>query len=194
MPIIIQPHNPAWTIEFNKTKSTLEEILKDVPIISINHVGSTSVPGLIAKPVLDINIVVTSSNLFSARQALVAAGYTDCGDMGIPDRYAMREPGFSKSQVAGAGARTGVQGDMRKNTYVVLEGTTSLRNVLDLKRMLLADEALRVEYGNVKRKLVEAGTEDMDVYCKGKTECILGILRKAGWGEEELEEVRSVNS
>ncbi|KAK9363477.1 putative UPF0157 protein YqkA [Lipomyces starkeyi] len=194
MPIIIQPHNPAWIIEFNKTKSTLEEILKDVPIVSIDHVGSTSVPGLIAKPVLDINIVVTSSNLFSARQALVAAGYTDCGDMGIPDRYAMREPGFSKSQVAGSGTRTGVQGDMRKNTYVVLEGTTSLRNVLDLKRMLLADEALRVAYGIVKRKLVEAGTQDMDVYCKGKTECILGILRKAGWGEEELEEVRSVNS
>ncbi|KAK9376653.1 putative UPF0157 protein YqkA [Lipomyces chichibuensis] len=193
MPIIIEPHNPAWIIEFNNAKSTLEEILKDVPIVSINHVGSTSVPGLIAKPVLDIHIVVTASNLFSARQALVAAGYADCGEMGIPDRYAMREPGFSQSQVAGTGAGTGVQEGMRRNTYVVLDGSTSLRNVMDLKRMLLADEALRVEYGNVKRKLVEAGIEDVNVYCKGKTECILGILRKAGWGEEELEEVRSAN-
>jgi GrpB-like predicted nucleotidyltransferase (UPF0157 family) len=64
---------------------------------------------------------------------------------------------------------------------------------LDLKRVLLQDEGLRKEYGNVKLELAEKEFVDMDEYCRGKNEVMLKILRKAGWSEEELEEVRKAN-
>jgi GrpB-like predicted nucleotidyltransferase (UPF0157 family) len=68
-----------------------------------------------------------------------------------------------------------------------------LRNHLDLKKTLLEDEALRTEYGDVKRRLVEGGVKDVDEYCRGKNEVIVRILEKVGWSEEELEEVRDAN-
>lgn len=82
---------------------------------------------------------------------------------------------------------------MRRNTYVVREGCVSMRNYFDLKRVLLEDEDARREYGEVKRRLVER-VEGVDEYCEGKTEVVLGILRKAGWSEVELEELRVANT
>lgn len=83
---------------------------------------------------------------------------------------------------------------MRRNTYVVVDGCIALRNHLDLKRMLLEDEGLRDEYAEVKQKLVNSNVKSMDEYCRGKNEVALKILKKAGWNEEDLEEVRRANS
>jgi GrpB-like predicted nucleotidyltransferase (UPF0157 family) len=52
MKVAIEPHNPAWSLKFNHVRTDLEKILKHIPILSIEHVGSTSIPGLPAKPVL----------------------------------------------------------------------------------------------------------------------------------------------
>ena len=109
------------------------------------------------------------------------AGYRDRGEMDIPGRVVLQQPAESRDK------------EMRRNTYVVLEGCISLRNHLDLRRTLLGDGALRTEYGDTKRRLVEGGVKDVDEYCRGKTEVMLKILRKAGWSEEDLEEVRRVN-
>jgi GrpB-like predicted nucleotidyltransferase (UPF0157 family) len=79
MKIITEPHNPAWISEFNRIKQDLQRIFLDVPILSIEHVGSTSIPGLLAKPILDIDIIVTSEYLPGVSAALVKAGYTSLG-------------------------------------------------------------------------------------------------------------------
>lgn len=179
--IIVEANNPAWFTEFARIKAELQAILTEVPTIGIEHVGSTSIPDLIAKPVLDIDVIVTRQNLSTARDALTDAGYEDFGEMDVPNRVAFRQPVESRST------------EMRRNTYVVLEGCLSLRNHLDLKKALLEDEALRKEYGDVKRKLVEGGLKDVDEYCRGKNQIMLQILKKAGWREDELEEVRKAN-
>jgi GrpB-like predicted nucleotidyltransferase (UPF0157 family) len=187
MPIKIEDHNPRWKTEFESIKNHLQkDILKDIPIISIEHVGSTSIPGLVAKPVLDIDIIVDSVAVSSTRAALAEADYQDLGDMGVPGRYAFRQPGIL---VDG----TTRNGEIRRNTYVVIDGCLSLRNHLDLKRILLEDEALREEYSNKKKQLVGSGVEDVDEYCRGKTEVAIKILKAAGWSEEELDEVRMAN-
>jgi GrpB-like predicted nucleotidyltransferase (UPF0157 family) len=111
--------------------------------------------------------------------------------MGVPGRVGFRQPGHEHSQAA-----TGVidkSKEMRRNTYVVLEGSVSLKNHLDLKRVLLQDAALREEYGDVKMKLAAREVNNIDEYCKGKNEILLKILKSAGWNEEELEEVRKAN-
>jgi GrpB-like predicted nucleotidyltransferase (UPF0157 family) len=191
----VVPHDPLWSIYFSTVKVKLTETLKDVPIVAIEHVGSTSIPTLPAKPVLDIDIIVSAENLEKARKRLVEVGYTDLGELGIQGRWAMREPGYDVDDYAdggnakkGGGAGIG----MRMNTYVVLEGCLQLRNHLDVKRMLLENEHLRLEYGDVKKGLVQRGVGIED-YAKGKTEVISGILGVAGWSEEDLETVRGAN-
>jgi len=191
MRITIEPHDTAWDLEFQTVRGDLYNVLKDVPILSIEHVGSTAIPGLLAKPILDIDIVVTPDNLTAARNAMVAAGYRDLGEVGVPGRVGFRQPGHELSQAA-----TGViykAKEMRRNTYVVLEGSVALKNHRDLKRVLLEDASLREEYGRVKQELSQRELENIAEYCRGKNEILLKILKSAGWNEEELEEVRKAN-
>ena len=191
MRIPIEPHDTAWDLEFQRVRHDLYDILKDIPILSIEHVGSTAIPGLFAKPILDIDIVVTPENLTATRIAMVAAGYRDLGEMGVPGRVGLRQPGHELSQAAtGPIDRTK---EMRRNTCVVLEGSVALKNHLDLKRVLLDDAALREEYGRVKKELAQRDLKNIDEYCRGKNEILLRILKGAGWNEEELEEVRKAN-
>ncbi|KAK9357956.1 grpb/dephospho-CoA kinase [Lipomyces starkeyi] len=193
MKVVIEPHNPAWIVEFSKAKASLETILKDVQPVSIEHVGSTSIPGLLAKPVLDIDIIVTPETLASTRQALVQSGYFDCGEMNVPGRFAFRQPGFGQSDAA-----WGQQGmslvEMRRNTYVVIQGCVALRNHLDIKRVLLSDEGLRDEYGQVKKALAEKEWANIGKYSMSKSEILWKILRNAGWSEEDLDEVKKANT
>lgn len=192
MKIIIEPHDPAWISEFNRTKGNLQKILSDVSILSIEHVGSTSIPGLLAKPVLDIDIIVASESVPGASVALVKAGYTALGDQGVPFRFAFRQPVFQKADQTDESR--GIRGEMRRNTYVIVDRCIALRNHLDLKRMLLENEELRDKYGEVKRGLVNGGVQSMSKYCKGKNEVVLKILERAGWDEDDLEEVSRANS
>ncbi|KAH8600705.1 putative UPF0157 protein YqkA [Bisporella sp. PMI_857] len=180
MSVIIEPHNPQWLTEFARVKGDLQKILGDIPIISIEHIGSTSVPGLLAKPILDIAIIIPRSSLAPATSALVAAGYVSRGELGVPDRYAFRKPPSTITE-------------MKRNTYVVIEGCQSMRNHLTLKKMLTERDDLRNEYAEVKRRLIAGGVKDVDEYCVGKTDVILKILREAGWDEKELGELETLN-
>lgn len=190
MKVILESYNPEWPLKFRQVQGQLLSILKDVPIISIEHVGSTSIPSMKAKPVLDIDIIVPASSLSAARSALSDAGYTDCGEMDIPGRVAFRQPEYGNLDPAHG---AGVPGELRRHTYVVVEGCLALRNHLDVKRVLLEDQALREEYARVKCNLVDKDLEHMGQYVAGKTEILCKILRKAGWSEEELEPVIEAN-
>jgi GrpB-like predicted nucleotidyltransferase (UPF0157 family) len=187
----IEVHNPLWLTHFTSIKSALESILEDLPILSIEHVGSTSIPGLAAKPVLDIDIIVSLEDVEDVRARLVKVGYTDLGELGVEGRWAMRQPGFGVDDVADGFERTGSEG-MRMNLYVVRKGCLSLRNHQDVKRVLTANEELRNRYTDVKRKLVDEG-RGIDDYVRGKNGILLEILREAGWRDEELEVVRRAN-
>jgi GrpB-like predicted nucleotidyltransferase (UPF0157 family) len=191
MKVIVESHDPAWIDEFQRVQKDLQSILEGIPIIAIEHVGSTSIPDLVAKPIIDIAIVTTEENIQTASDALVKAGYTAIGIMGVPGRWAFRQPGYQAGDQLN---RSWVEGgEMRRNTYVTIDGCISIRNQMDLKKTLLVDEVLRHEYGEVKRRLIESGVKDVDEYCVGKTEVILKILRRAGWNKEDLEVVREAN-
>ncbi|KAK9387365.1 grpb/dephospho-CoA kinase [Lipomyces mesembrius] len=190
MKVVVEPHNPAWFVEFSNVKASLETILKDVPPLSIAHVGSTSIPGLPAKPILDIDIIVTPETLATTRQALVQAGYIDYGEMNVPGRFAFRQPGFGQSDETLGESR----GEMRRNTYVVLEGCVALRNHLDIQRILLSDKELRDEYGQVKMALAKKEWANIGEYVTSKNEILWKILQRAGWSGEDLDEVKKANT
>ncbi|KAJ5614357.1 hypothetical protein N7528_008011 [Penicillium herquei] len=190
MKVRVEPYNPKWPKRFLEIKAQLQYILKDVPLVSIEHVGSTSVPLLQAKPVIDIDIIIQPSSLESARNALIQAGFTDCGELGIPGRVAFREPSDGRFDDAYGG---GESLKLRYHTYLIIEGCTALRNHLDIRKVLLENPSLREEYGQVKIQLAEKELENIDQYVSGKTAILCKILREAGWSEEELEPVIKAN-
>ena len=174
--ILVVDYDPHWPWSFAIIHRTLQAALADVPVIAIEHVGSTSVPGLAAKPIIDIDVIVARPHADAAFDALVAEGYTPLGDMGVPDRYAFRAP----------------EGSLRQNTYVTIDGCLSLRNHLGLREVLRNDPALRDEYSATKKRLAER-TDDIDVYLDGKTEVVRRILLRAGLSAGELDEIEGLN-
>lgn len=174
--IEVVDHDPAWADRFAEIRAALRTALGGVPVVGIEHVGSTSVPGLAAKPVIDVAVVVERDQVDAAITAMEAAGYVYRGDLGIPDRHAFHAP----------------PGAVRQHTYVVVEGCLSLRNHLAVRDVLRVDAHLRDEYGAVKRRLA-ATTDDIDLYCTGKTDVLLRVLRSAGLGEADLAAIEAAN-
>lgn len=140
MRVTIEPYNLEWPLKFSEIRDHLFKVLTDVKFVSIEHVGSTSIPSLIAKPVLDIDIIIQVTSLEVARNALKNAGFTDCGEMNVPGRFAFRQPGYRRFDTAHG---KGKDGELRYNTYLMIEGYAALRNHLDTKRVLLEDGDLR---------------------------------------------------
>lgn len=175
--LVVVPYDPEWPARFAAIAAELAELLDEVPHLGIEHVGSTSVPGLAAKPRLDIDVVVERGNLASACDALAAGGYEPLGEMGVTDRWAFRAPA------------DGVD----RNTYVVVAGSLALRDHLGLRDTLRARPDLRDEYAAVKTALA-GRTDDIDEYVAGKTAVILEVLRVAGIPEDELAELERINT
>ncbi len=101
--IDIVTYNHEWPQQFQELKAVYSSALGD-QVISIEHVGSTSVPGLAAKPVLDIDIIVADeAHLNKVIPVIVLLGYQFMGDMGIKDRYAFKRLSeFSPDKGTGA--------------------------------------------------------------------------------------------
>ncbi|KAI9019868.1 grpb/dephospho-CoA kinase [Hyaloraphidium curvatum] len=178
--VVVVPYDPAWPVRFAEVRERLAAALTGVEILGIEHVGSTSVPGLAAKPVLDIDIidiVVERTRVGAATAALAAAGYEPRGEMGIADRFAFRAP----------------PGEVLQNTYVVVDGSLALRDHRALRDTLRAHDDLRDAYAAVKLQMAQK-TGDINEYVEGKTPIILEILRRAGIAEEELDKLRRINT
>ena len=176
MGILVEPYDELWPAHFGALKQNYEAALVGVPIISIEHVGSTSVPGLWAKPIIDIDIVVKGEHSRDAISALAGYGYTSRGDLGIEGRWAF--------EVANALHKT--------NTYGVRADSLALKNHLAVRDVLRRNPELRDEYGAVKRDLA-IKTSDIDSYISGKTEVLQRILKLGGLSDEELDEIATRN-
>src|ERR1017187_913865 len=92
MRVTVRTYDPQWPRDFERIKLDLEAALRGVNLLRIEHVGSTSVPGLAAKPILDIDVVVPVEAVPLVVALLTAIGYQDEGELGIPGRHALRSP------------------------------------------------------------------------------------------------------
>lgn len=176
MAIQVVPYDPDWPMRFLAIRRSIEVALGVVPVIAIEHVGSTSVPGLAAKPVIDVDVIVTRPSLMPAIGALERRGYRHRGDLGIPDRHALAAP----------------DDGTRRNVYVVVAGSLALRNHLAVRDALRSSGSLRSRYGALKRRLA-AEADDIDMYISGKTRFVLDILGDAGFTGDELAAIGEAN-
>src|SRR5438034_1121141 len=90
-PIVIVDYSTAWPLEFERLRDSAAAALGDVAV-AIEHIGSTAVPGLAAKPVIDLVIVVEPENMQRAIARLTAIGYVHRGNLGVEGREAFALP------------------------------------------------------------------------------------------------------
>ncbi len=174
--IEIVDYDRDWPARFEQLRRLYERALAGVAILGIEHVGSTSVPGLAAKPVIDIDIVVNADQSARAIEAMERVGFRSLGERGIPDRWALQAPSDLP----------------RTNTYVVTDSSLALRNHLAVRDQLGRDVVLRDEYAALKRSIA-ASVEDTDEYVEKKSSFLSAVLAKAGLTAEEREAIEIAN-
>ncbi len=155
--VVVLPYDEKWKQDFLDIKNELSQALGDIEI-SIEHVGSTSVEGLAAKPIIDIDVVVTKERINDAILALKSIGYIHEGNLGIPGREAFAYEGKEHLQ--------------QHHLYVCPEDS------LELKRHLAFRDYLRVhpeavdEYSKIKMEAASLYPEDIDKYIEYKAPVI----------------------
>ena len=170
-------YDPEWPRIFERVRSYVWPAVRDIAL-SVEHVGSTSVPGLRAKPVIDACIVVASSkDVPACIERLASIGYVHRGNLGVPEREAFHHPDALP----------------KHHLYLSPRESLSLKNHLGLRDYLRSHPEAAREYGDVKAELARRFPADIDSYIVGKTEFILGILGAIGFSEAELAAIRGIN-
>lgn len=131
------------------------------PVVSIEHIGSTAVPGLAAKPVVDLVVVVDPAHVQSAVECLTAIGYVHRGNLGVAGREAFGVP----------------EGERRHHLYVSPTDSEELRAQLAFRDRLREDPALAAEYEALKRELAMRFLDDRMGYTDAKTDFVTAASR-----------------
>ncbi len=161
--VVIEEYNPEWARAFVAIRDFLNSS-SVLTLMRIEHVGSTSVVGLPAKPIIDIDIMVKEAEMSDAFNAICSLGYRHLGDLGIIGREAFRLEGREEF--------------MRHNLYLCTEDSLAAKNHLNWRDALRASAELCTEYATLKRSLAERFPHDMDGYCACKTEFITNGLSR----------------
>lgn len=176
-PVRVVAYDPEWPRIFERIRSYVWPAVRDIAI-GVEHVGSTSVPGLSAKPVIDACIVVHSSREVTACiERLAGIDYVHRGNLGVPEREAFRRPDHLP----------------RHHLYLSPRESLSLKNHLGFRDYLRSHPDAAREYGALKASLARRFPEDIDRYIVGKTDFVLRILGEIGLSETELAAIRRIN-
>ena len=176
-PIVVVEYDPGWIETFERLRSQIWPVVSDIAT-AVEHVGSTSVPGLAAKPIVDITVVVpTLADVPAATTRLGTLGYVHCGNLGVEGREAFK-------------ARDGMP---RHHLYLCPRDSLALANHLAVRKHLREHPDAAREYGELKKRLAVRYADSIDDYTQGKTETILRILRMAGFRSEDLDAIERVN-
>ncbi len=165
--VVIVKYDPHWSNMFEQEAAQIAEVLSRDLVVGIEHIGSTAVPGLAAKPIIDLLVIVDS--LVEAKQVAVSPleklGYAYWLDN--PDSQRMF---FVK----------GLPPNSPRTHHIhIIESDSILRERLLFRDYLRAhpDEAFR--YAQLKRHLAQQFATDREAYTSGKTEYVQSIIQKA---------------
>ncbi len=186
--IILEAYNPSWNSTFEQLKLVYQACLQDL-VLAIEHVGSTSVTGLIAKPILDIDLVVEDeSTMKKVIQKLGSLGYEHQGDLGIVGREAFKRTSDTTPRVASNREWPA------HHLYACLSGCTSLRNHLLFRDYLRVHPAAVKAYAQLKQHLAALYPTEIDQYVAGKTTFIATVLKQAGMDQAEIDRISEQNA
>lgn len=174
--VVVESYNPEWAQWFESLKREIWPAVQHCAM-AIEHVGSTSVPGLAAKPIVDMDIVVEDAQrLQQVIRALESIGYTHRGNLGVEGREAF----------------WATAGEIKHNLYACTQGCVSLQNHLFLREYLRANPQSCREYSDLKHRLASM-VSSIDAYIEGKTAFIVDILSHSKLSARDLEDIKSSN-
>ena len=154
--MLIQAYQTSWIEDFYKIKTAIEETLKSLNI-SIEHVGSTAVPNLDAKPIIDIDIIYDAHTAFeNIKTGLEKLGYFHNGNQGIPNRDV-----FKRNKTLDFHP---VLDEIKHHLYVCLAESAALERHILFRDYLIANDAARVDYQNMKYAVAEEAHQDKKQY------------------------------
>lgn len=175
--IQVVDYDAGWPSQFESLRQRIQPAVDGIAT-AIEHVGSTSVPGLAAKPIIDIDVVVSAKeDVPRAIEALGTLGYRHRGDLGVEGREAFQHPA----------------GDLAHHLYLCYEGSLGLRNHLAVRDFLRANATFVDRYGSLKKRLARLFPDDIDAYIDGKTDMLLEILRHSTLAADDLARIEAAN-
>ena len=159
----VSSYNERWPAMFEEEVKMLYHIFGK-EIISIHHIGSTSVPGLQAKPIIDIMPVVRDIYLIdSYNEAMREIGYIPKGENGIHGRRYFQKGGKKRTH----------------HVHMFQVGSSNIKRHLAFRDYLRAHAEVKKRYGELKTQLAEQYPYDIESYIEGKNDLVKKIERKA---------------
>ncbi|EHP3974513.1 hypothetical protein BS623_23665 [Vibrio parahaemolyticus] len=151
--IEVVDYRPSWANEFSDEKVLLESVLNSANVVAIHHIGSTSVKGLCAKPIIDILVEVKSLEELDRNNNLMESlGYEVKGEFGIAGRRYFQKGGIQRSHQVHA---------------FLVESPEANRHIA-FRDYLIHFPEIALHYGNLKREGASICNNDVGVYCNHK--------------------------
>ena len=164
--VIVLPYDPKWKNDFEKIKQELVNAIGDL-IVCIEPVGSTSVDGLSAKPIIDIDVVISDYSVFdSIVSKLSTIGYFHVGNLEIKEREVFKysdKPHLRKHHL-----------------YVCPQNSKELLRHITFRDFLRNNPEAVKKYGKVKENAAKLFPNNMDKYIEYKTPCIEELYSLCG--------------
>jgi GrpB-like predicted nucleotidyltransferase (UPF0157 family) len=180
--MLIQEYKESWSDDFNEIKKILSEALINLKI-SIEHVGSTSIPKLAAKPIIDIDIVYDAHTAFEdIKKRLEKLGYFHNGNQGIPNREVFKRV---KTEV-----EKGVLEGIVHHLYVCPTDSEAFQRHILFRDYLRENEDARMQYQNLKYVIADEVNQDKKEYAELKEvmardfiDCIIEYAKSKNYGK-----------
>ena len=164
--VVVVPYDETWSAAFEQIKNEIKSAVGDL-IVGIEHIGSTSVMGLSAKPCIDIDVIIKDYSVFDAVvRKLEAINYIHEGNLGIKDREAFKY--------------TDKQHLMLHHLYVCPQYSRELHRHITFRDFLRSNPEAVKKYSAVKEKAAQLFPTDIENYIAYKTPCIEELYKQCG--------------
>ena len=164
--VIVIPYDKEWESDFEEIKAEIVSSVGEL-IIGIEHVGSTSVKGMSAKPCIDIDVIIADYSVFDAVVGkLSEIGYIHEGDLGIPGREAF--------------AYTDKPHLQKHHLYVCPQDSEELKRHITFRDFLRRTPEAVGKYSRVKETAARLFPDDIDKYMEYKSPCIEELYELCG--------------
>ena len=164
--VVVLPYDRTWKSDFEEIKREIEGAIGDL-MIGIEHVGSTSVEGMSAKPIIDIDVIIQDYAVFDAVvRRLEAIGYIHEGNLGIKDREEFKYA--NKPHLR------------QHHLYVCPQQSEELHRHITFRDFLASNPESVKKYSAVKEKAAQLFPDNIEKYIAYKSPCIEELYRLCG--------------
>ncbi|TVQ07773.1 MAG: GrpB family protein [Leptolyngbya sp. DLM2.Bin27] len=165
MRVQVHPPNPQWPQAFAAEAAQVAQALGN-NVVQVHHIGSTAIPGIYAKPVIDLLAEVHQiDRVEAANDAMAALGYTALGEYGLPGRRYFRKDDR--------------QGDRTHHVHTFQVGSSEVARHLAFRDFMVAYPDYAQQYSDLKRDLAAQYPNDIEGYMDGKDEFVKAMEQRA---------------